>query len=355
MTSTERVMAAVNFQSPDRLPIWDKYWGKFTERWQQYMGLGPEANPIDYYGIDVSVCVADESFFPSRRGVIRDDGDYSISDDGWGRIIRTGKHDSYFMETLESVLDDTSKLDSLAFEPADLEMRYNGFADVVAAERKSGRCVFAKTGGLYIRSHFLRGEDKLLVDMALDEDFCDALFDRVAAHLTSMALETLKRTNAWETGLFVYDDMANTSATMFSPAMFERYFLPRYKKLISTVRDAGCKHFFLHSDGNIGPVLDMLLEAGFEGFNPLEPRCGLDLVKLREKYGNRIVFFGGMCNTQILPRGDKKEIESFVRPLIELGRDGGVVFGQASIGDDVSPEIYDFYMSLMKKHGDYSS
>ena len=318
------------------------------------MDFDASINPEDYYGIDVTRCAAEESFFPSRKKLVRIDGDDEIRQDGWGRTIRTGKFGDLFVETLERALNEPSDLDKLNFEPTDSESRYNGLAELVNRERGAGRCIFAKVGGMYVRTQFLRGEDKLLMDMALDEGFCDALYDKVLRHAKGMALETLKRTDAWETGLIVYDDMANMRTTMFSPAMFERYFLPRYKKLIGTCRAAGCKHVFFHCDGNIEPFIDMLLDAGFEGFHPLEPRCGLDLPKLREKYGKRIMFFGGMCNTQILPKGDKKEIEAHVRPLIELGRDGGLILGSASTAGDVPPEAYDFYMSVVRKYGDYS-
>ncbi len=136
--------------------------------------------------------------------------------------------------------------------------------------------------------------------------------------------------------------------------MWEKYLLDNYKRMIATLREQGCKHFFFHSDGNIGPLIDLLLEAGFEGLNPLEPRCGLDLVKLRERYDKRVVFFGGICNTQILPRGNKKEIEAHVRPLIELGAEGGLIIGSASIGNDISPQTYDYYISLLDKYGTFA-
>jgi hypothetical protein len=42
-----------------------------------------------------------------------------------------------------------------------------------------------------------------------------------------------------------------------------------------------------------------------------------------------------------------------VLPLLELGRKGGVILGMASVADDVSPEAYDYYMSLVKKKGIY--
>lgn len=351
MNSTERVLAAIAFQKPDRIPRWDSYWTEFTDNWRRHFGLGPEIEPEDYYQIDCVRCVGNEVFFPSEVGVVSEDAASVISKDGWGRTIRQPKGRAYFSETIASVLDRRSDLDRIAFEPAELESRYNGLSENVARHRVKGRCVFAKIGGIYVRSQFMRGEERLLVDMYDDPGFCNALFDKVADHLTRTALETLRRTGSYGEGLFVYDDMANTRAPMFSPAMFGRYLLPRYKKLIETVRKAGCRHVFFHSDGNIMPVMDMLLDAGFEGFHPLEPRCGYDFAALRERCGERAVFFGCACNTMILPEGDMAEIERHVRPLIDLGRDGGLILGSASIGDDISPEIYDRYQEFVRRAG----
>jgi uroporphyrinogen-III decarboxylase len=168
-----------------------------------------------------------------------------------------------------------------------------------------------------------------------------------------MSIETLRRTGAMDNGLLVCDDMASSNNPMFSPAMFDRYFAPRYQRMIERVRAAGCRHFYFHSDGNILPVLDALIAAGFEGFNPLEPRCGLDVIKLRAKYGRRMLCIGGVCNTRVLPHGSRREIEAHVRPMLELGRDGGLVLGAASISGDVPPESYEFYHSLCLKHGTY--
>lgn len=360
MTSKERVLNAINFKTPDRLPICGSgFVGDFIENWQSFVNADGSVHP-NYY-TDTCILTADECFFPSERRLISESGDYEIWNDGWGRIIKKGKKDAYFTETVETVLKEPGDIDKLDFEPASLEQRYDninyegyeGFDLKLVKEKCSDSFKLSKVGGIYIRSHFLRGEENLLIDMALDEGFCDELFDRVAEHAANMALETLKQTDSWEAGLWIDDDMASTYNTMFSPVMFERYFLPRYEKLIRTCRKAGCKHFFFHSDGNIAPVLDMLLDAGFEGFNPLEPRSGLDLYRLREKYGNKIVFFGGVCNTQILPRGDKKEIKEHIMPLIELGRNGGLIIGTASFGDDITPEAYEYYMSLIEDFGRY--
>lgn len=352
MNSKERVLAAINFAKPDRIPRWDSYWPEFVAKWRGRIGP-PDTDPADYYEIDMDRLAADECFFPSDKGIVSDDGEWQVVRDGWGTTVCRPKGRGYFSKTVSSILASRSDLDRIEFEPFDLPSRYSGLEESTARRADAGVAVFTKVGGIYVRSHFLRGEENLLADMATDPGFCDALFDKVAAHLTGVALESLKRTRTWDTGLFVYDDIANLRAPMFSPAMFERYLLPRYSRMIQAVRDAGCEHVFFHSDGNILPLLDLLLEAGFEGFHPLEPRCGCCLPALRERCGGRVVFFGGVCNTQILPGGDRSEIERHVRELVDLGRGGGLIIGSASIGDDVSPETYDYYQSLLRQIGAY--
>jgi len=356
MNSSERVMAAIEFRLPDRLPRWDAFdiFGSFPQRWRAWRGVTGDANPADYYQIDIGMVMSDEGPFFSLAQELRQEGAYQIVRDGWGRTIRQAPGQAYFMKTLETVLDDPANLDRLKFEdPAD-DLRFDGYLERIASERQVGRLAFSKVGGIYCRAQFMRREDRLLVDMATDPGFCRALFERVADHLTRVALEELRRTDSWGTGMWVYDDFASSQAPMFSPAMWEQYLLPRYARMIETLRAQGCQHVFFHSDGNIGPTIELLLEAGFEGFNPLEPRTGLDLVKLRKQYGKRIIFFGGICNTQILPSGDKEAIEKHVRPLIELGRDGGLVIGSASIGDDIAPETYDYYSSLLDRYACYT-
>lgn len=348
MNGKERALAAIRFVPADRIPLWQPWYEPaFVENWRKFKGVGAEAHPLQCYRYDTTILIGDESYFPSQRKLIRREGEYEIWNDGWGCIVRK-KPGGYFAETIDRMLKEPGDLDRIEFEPVAAPIRFEGLAESAAQARESGRCAFTKIGGLYNRSHLLRAEERLLRDMALDESFCDALFDRVARHFEQMAIETLRRTQTWDTGLFVYDDSCSSKGPMFSPRMFERYFLPRYQAIIARCRKAGCEHFFFHSDGNLGPVLDLLIEAGFEGFNPLEPRCGPGLVALRRKYGKKLVAIGGLCNTQILPRNDRREIEAHIRPLLELAREGGVILGVASIPGEMPPEAWDYAMRLIE-------
>lgn len=206
--------------------------------------------------------------FPSLSGkIVKIEGDFELVNDGWGRIIRRKKN-GFFSQTVQRVLENYSDLERVVPEPAGLDSRFENFNEAVSSAIKRGSCVFAKAGGLYCRGQFVRGEENLLVDMLAERNFCNDFFDLLLEHATRYSLEILKRGDLWKSGLFVYDDMACSRAPNFSPELFEEFFLPRYSKMISKLEKAGCSHVFFHSDGNIEPFLDLLIESGFEGFQP---------------------------------------------------------------------------------------
>ena len=150
----------------------------------------------------------------------------------------------------------------------------------------------------------------------------------------------------------IWDDMAFNDAPMFSPGQFESVFLPGYRRMIKAYRDAGAPHVFLHSDGNILPILEMLVDAGIDGLNPLERRAGVDPVKVRKKFP-RLVLIGGMDNTDTLINGPVRKIESEARALIDMGRDGGLIIGTHSVSPEIPLENFAAYDNCCRTYGDF--
>jgi len=344
MTSKQRVMKSLNFERVERLATFDGFWGAFTENWRKSMNL-PDAQPREHYAIDVRICVADETAWPTKAGLVEDMGSERIERDGWGRLVRRLK-DGYFAETIEVAVPDKSALDGLEFDDPKMDSRYEGFLKSVAALRDR-YCPFCKIGGPFLRTAFVRGEMDFLMDIASDPSFARELAERVADHIMVVGLESLRRGDLYDTGIWMYDDMAYNDNPMFSPDQFERIFLPSYRKLTRAFKDAGAAKVVVHSDGNIGPVLDMLVDAGIDAINPVEPKAGMDLLDLRRRYGDKLAYIGGMCNAHVLPRGTRAEIKAQVDRIKEAAQDGGVIIGAHSIGSDVPPESYHYYQSLV--------
>jgi len=261
-------------------------------------------------------------------------------------------HGAFFSRELDVAVRHPHDLDRLEFEPASLPQRYTSFVRHVRAW-SAQHCVFGKIGGPFLRTTFLRGELAFLMDIAADPDFARALADRVADHLIAIGLESLRRGQLHDTGLWIYDDMGNNRQPMMSPAAFARVVLPAYRRMVAAFRQAGAAHVVLHSDGNVLPLLDMLVEAGIDGLNPLEPRAGFHLPTLQRRYGRRLTLIGGMCNSQVLPQGPVARIEAQARQIVAAGRDGGVIIGAHSIGPDIPVRHYEAYRELVAREGQY--
>jgi len=349
MTSEQRVLRAFNFELPDRVPLFDSYWAEFVNAWRGEKGLPRDANIQDHYGVDIRIAVGDETLAPSRAAVLEETSEHRIERDGWGQVKRV-KKDGYFFEQLEPNVKSHADLDDLYADPPDMPSRYERL-DAAMPQLKQRYAVFAKTGGPFIRTCFVRGDETFLMDMAADPDFAAALTMRVADHLIAIGCEELRRWELQDTGIWIYDDMASVNGPMFSPAAAERILAPCWSKMVAAYREAGATHVILHSDGNIEPILDILLDCGFEGINPVEYNAGLDALDLRERYGRRLILIGGLDNATILPRGDRAEVRDHVLRVLEAGRDGGLVLGTHSVGPDIAVATYDYVIELLREYG----
>jgi len=350
MSPKERVLAALRFEKPGRVPLYDSFWEEFVAAWRREKGLPDGADIADYYGLDLVVVVPDETPFPSQQGILETTPDYQVARTGWGAAERTVSG-AKFSEVLQVAVPERGAIDRLPFESPLLERRYPPVEKVKALQAK--RCVFIKTGGPYLRTSFMRGTEQWLLDLAEDEGFARELAMRVAQHITAVGLEAIRRYACYDTGIWFYDDMASNLGPMFSPRTFERIFYPCYRWMCAQYQQAGVAHILLHCDGNFEMILDMLLDAGIQGIHPVEPKAGMDAVRLRQRYGRRLALLGGLDNAHVLPGGNKAEIERHVLHVLEAGRDGGLVIGAHSIGPDVSVQTYDHVHQLILARGRY--
>ncbi len=347
--STRIVEQALSFEPPERMPVFETIWPEWAAKWRAERGLDQSADVLDYFPLDLAVCAALEAPCVTHRRVLEDDGDAVVADDGWGRRTLT-RRSGFFCHVIDRDLKEKSDLDRLTFDPVNLDVRFETFDREVAGARAAGKPVFVKIGGLYNRCAMLRGEAEFLMDLVSDPEFARALIERLAEHELQLGLEVLRRADAYAQGVWIFDDMCNQRSPMFSPAIFESMFLPVYQSIIGRLKAAGARRVFLHSDGNLGPLLDLVVEAGFNGINPVERRSGLIVEELLPRYFGRLSFIGGVCNSVILPRGTEREIRRHVETLIEAGRLGGLVVGTHSIAPDIPVANYELYRSIVKAY-----
>jgi hypothetical protein len=354
--SRQRVLRACAFEGPDQIPCFDSFW-EFPETWRKRLGDRAELT-------DVAIWYPDETPFPSRARRLKDEGGYVYEIDSWGRTIRH-QPGTFFVETLDVALREGVDPETIQFDSPDLGSRYlTGRADPsvtfaseahmlqALAGAKKQHCVFGKTGGPYLRSTYLRGETQFLMDMAADPPLARAIAENITRHMIRIGLEELRRWDLHDTGIWIYDDMAFNRGPMFSPRQFEHVLLPCYREMIRAYKDGGAAHVILHSDGDIRLLLDMLVDAGIDGLNPLERRAGMDPEAIRKKFPH-LILTGGMCNTRTLVKGTRSEIEAEARQIINLGRDGGVIIGTHSISPEIPLENYAAYRECCRSYGKF--
>jgi uroporphyrinogen-III decarboxylase len=108
----------------------------------------------------------------------------------------------------------------------------------------------------------------------------------------------------------------------------------------------GTRLFNLDSDGNIGPIIDPLMEGGVNAFHPAEPAAGMDIVALRKQYGTRLALLGGI-DKHVLRRSKeeiRRELEYKMQPLMQRG---GTVFGlDHRIPNGTPLDNYRYYVAL---------
>ena len=346
--SEERVLKACAFEQPDRIPRFDEFWGELPKSWREQ--LGPAADSSD-----VEIWVPHEAAFPTRARHLKEEGGYVYEVDEWGRTLRR-REGAYFAQTLEVPLPPGVDPDSVQFDPPDMENRFlkGSRAETLEALSKARAryCVFAKTGGPFLRTSWVRGEEQFLADIAQDPALARALADKVCDHLTAIGIEALRRWSLQDTGIWIFDDMAYNEGPMFHPRAFERILLPAYRRMISRYKEAGARYVFLHSDGDIRLLLDMLIDAGIDGINPVERRANMDVVALRKRYP-KLVLAAEMDNSGTMIQGPVERIRAEAREIIGVGRHGGVIIC-GSLSPDMPPAHFLAYHETCVSESDFS-
>jgi uroporphyrinogen decarboxylase len=119
-----------------------------------------------------------------------------------------------------------------------------------------------------------------------------------------------------------------------SPRMWRHYFKERYRQIYSGLKEANPDIVIAHHcDGAVAPILNDWIEAGLEVFNPVQPNVpGHEPEALKRQFGDRLAFWGGVDQQDLLPNGTTAQIKAEVSHLIEtLGAGGGYLAAPAHI------------------------
>ncbi len=339
MNSIERVHCALRGEQPDRVPVVEfvideKVFARAVP------GCRDVADCMDRLGMDSVGCGA---FF----GKVRENSDGSFVDE-WGVT---------YISNTEAVAHPVAGpvktlADAKAYTPPDPDAadRLGKLPDLVK-RYKGKRAIIVHHRAAFMWSAYLMGIDHILMSFLTEPETVEIVMDKVLECNMRIVQRAIR---AGAEVLVLGDDYAANLGPLMSPAIFEQFILPRLKKMIDMIHDEGAL-CIKHTDGNIYSLLDMIVSAGPEGLNPIEPVAGMELSKVKELVGDKVCLVGNIDCAHLLPHGTTEEVDDAVRQAIaDAGTGGGfIITSSNSIHSSCNPQNFVAMVEACHRHGTY--
>ena len=193
--------------------------------------------------------------------------------------------------------------------------------------------------------------DNLLVDFLENPRLAHEVLEIVNEFAVALARRAVR---AGADLVMLGDDYAYKSGPMMSPAVYKTFLQHRLARVVQAVHEEGA-FCVKHSDGNLWPILDMILDTGVDGINPLEPVAGMDIGEVKRKYGDRVCLIGNIDCGELLSWGTPQQVTRTVRDTIRQAAPGGgyIMSSSNTIHSSVKPENYRAMVAATHRYGTY--
>jgi len=207
----------------------------------------------------------------------------------------------------QEIVIDSSELDAIRHTVRELGNSHF----VIARTPVDGSYPWAQTVGM----------ESFLMKMIMDPDFVEkavaVYVNRSLAYIKAMLAEGVD-------AIMTTDDYSDNRGPIMGMELFRKFVLPGIEKQCRVIHELG-GYFIKHTDGNLWEVLDDLVEIGIDGWHGIQRNIGMEMGKLKQRYGNTLCLFGGV-NAETLISGTPQAVREEVRTAIEqAGKGGGLV------------------------------
>jgi hypothetical protein len=339
MTSSERLENTFNGRPRDRTPLLGG-WISVPQYICRIAGVGEDAFWTDPFTVSVEAYKKLGMDAIIGITVPRSKDDFRIVDANNYRRADTGL-------SLEDALDDIEKRPGAAeLEAAfDFDGEYVKFRkDLLRGRSACGSMVYmpAQWGaGAKLQWYDDYGYENFFIIVAAYPDHARKLMEMGGAtgRLKNLLVARAVREGLYPHAILLGEDICSQQAPMISPEFLEEFYAPQLKKGLEPLLEAGCRPVW-HSDGNVRPLVDMLIDCGIQGFQGFQIECGVTLeymLEHRTKDGEPLIIFGPMAVTSELPVLPPAEIKNRVRQVIRLCEKDArlVLFTSNTINPDI--------------------
>jgi uroporphyrinogen decarboxylase len=360
MTPRERVLTTFRRGQPDRVPYDISFFNR--EALRKFREVTGANDPDEYFAIDKDIAFVDflatkvdlkERFLKYHQieadlhvvgnydlayaeGAELQSGQFYLSELGTG--FQVGSNIAYDHFISPAVMMKAMRLEEIESYPLpDIMMpyRHEHLDDVVKSVRKNNLAsVCSMEMTIFEAAWQIRGLDQLLMDFLVNEDMAACLLDRI----TDLSQFRARRcAQAGVDIIRVGDDVGMEDRMIISPDIWRKWLKPRLAHVIAAAKNV--KRDILvsyHSDGYIEPIIAELIEIGVDILNPVQPEC-MDPAEIRNRYGDRLAFWGTISVQKTLPFGSPKDVEIEVKKRIDsVGKNGGLYLSPSHV---IAPEV----------------
>ena len=323
--SREEFLAYMTFQQNLR-PLFTEIFGPLVGLKEEWLDQGATPAELDFSAFRYrcpnfgELPVQTGRFGGEKPVVLEETPDYILSRDELGRTMKLSKGASTLSIPLDypvQTMDDWLKIKPLyEFSPQRLGGAWEQYG--LQLQSQGGLLRVSIPGG-YDEPRQLMGEEGLAIAFYDQPELIQDMLDTFAG-TTLQVLELVCQSLSIDI-LFVHEDMAGKAGPLVGPRQVREFIVPYYRRIWDFVHSQGTLLFDQDSDGNMEAVIPAFLDAGVNMMHPIEPAAGMDLVKLRQQYGTRLAFYGGIDKHVI--RKSQAEIDSELEyklpPLIASG------------------------------------
>ena len=365
----ERMKKTLRHEEADRVPISDFFWESFLKRWRKELRLPGDVNPYDYYDLDWIVTMPNMDPRIQSFETIKEDETEVIVRTGFLTTIRK-KFDFPMPEFVRWDIDTIEKLEAFEFDdPYDRRRYFESGDNQIAGvgdgfERNSPpwidtvkdlRMDFPVFGSMIECSECLTrliGQENTLFWMGMYPDQLGEAINRIGQFYLECMKAQINAAEDMLDGMVIWGDVAYSQNMLFHPDYWREYFKPWVKEMIELCHKHNLPVIY-HGCGNVDLIFEDFIEIGVDAYNPLEVKAGMDVVKLKKKYGNKIGYCGN-SNIQVWETGDRELIRKEVLRKLNAAKGGGFIFqSDHSVSSEVSGHTYDYIVKLVREYGKY--
>ncbi len=345
----EEYLDFMTFQANER-PLFTELFGPLVGLKEEWESQGATPEELDFSAFEYRaplighLPVRTGWMGPDRYESIEETEDHHLYRDGIGRLMKLYKGRATLPLPLEypvKTMDDWLAMKG-EFEFTDQRLA-GDWRKAAADHLAAGRAVMVDMPGAFAAPRELMGDEAVCLAYYDQPELLHDMIDTFC-RTTCRVLDVVSREVQVDI-VFVHEDMAGKSGPLAGPQHVREFFTPYYRSVWEMLSARGARLFEQDSDGDMRPVVEAFLDAGINVMYPCEPAAGMDIVRLREQYGRRLAFSGGI-DKHVLRRSRDEivaELEYKIPPMVATG---GCVLGlDHRIPNGTPLDSYRFYIA----------